>query len=529
MESNEIIQSVFASSTFSTLDWCIVIGYVSLSIFIGLFASRFIKGVSDYMVAGRNLGTALSVATMTGTEMGLITVMYSAQKGFTGGFAAFHIAVIACIVTFIVGASGFIVVPLRQTRVMTIPEYYEKRFGRRTRILGGILLAFGGILNMGLFLKVGSQFVVGVTGIDPSGGLLPIVMITLIVLILFYTILGGMVSVVLADYIQFTVLSMGLLLVVFLSLKTFGWDTMVEVVMQHKGESGFDPTAKGSGFGPAYMSWQAVLGLVSCAIWPTAVTRALSARNTKVVKRQYMFSSLSFLIRFMIPYFLGIAAFVFIMTTGGVFQEAFNPTNGTKALDNLYAMPIFLANILPAGLLGLVSAAMIAAFMSTHDSYLLCWSSVIVLDIVNPLRQKKPLGDKGKVFLTRMVMILIGIYIVVWGLWYEGSDDIWEYMGITGAIYSTGAISVLGFGLYWKRASSTGAILALISGFSAILGLSRVRDLLNYQYIENLLGFELTAPVMGLSALGLSLLAMIFGSLIWPDKNQTELPLKETK
>ena len=47
------------------------------------------------------------------------------------------------------------------------------RFGRRTRILGGTLLAFGGILNMGLFLKVGSQFVVGVTGIDPTGGLLP--------------------------------------------------------------------------------------------------------------------------------------------------------------------------------------------------------------------------------------------------------------------------------------------------------------------------------------------------------------------
>ncbi len=509
--------SVFSGGHFSLIDWLIVIGYVSISIFIGLFARRFISGVADYVVAGRHLGTALSVATMTGTEMGLITVMYSAQKGFTGGFASFHIAVIACIVTFLVGLTGFIVVPLRRTKAMTIPEYYEMRFGRPARILGGILLAFGGILNMGLFLKVGSQFIIGVTGIDPSGGLLVVVMTTLIALVLFYTILGGMVSVVLADYVQFTVLSMGLLLVVFLILNTYGWSEMVEIVKQHKGPSGFDPTIKGSGFGPAYMSWQGVLALVSCAIWPTAVTRALAGRNTKVVKRQYMFSSISFLIRFLIPYFLGVSAFVFVMTTGGIFQEAFFPTGNAEALDNLYAMPIFLSHVLPTGFLGLVTAAMIAAFMSTHDSYLLCWSSVIVLDIVNPLRQGKPLTDKGKVFLTRLIIVLIGIYILLWGLWYEGSDDIWEYMGITGAIYSTGAISVLSFGLYWKRASSTGAILALLAGFSAIFGLSKIRELLHYEAIEHIIGFELNAPVMGLFALTLSILAMIVGSLIWPD------------
>ena len=529
MESNELIQSVFSGGNFSSLDWCIVVGYMSLLVFVGLIANRFISGIASYVVAGRGLGTALSVATMTGTELGLITVMYSAQKGFTGGFAAFHIAVIACIVTFLVGLTGFIVVPLRETKVMTIPEYYEIRFGRRTRILGGVLLAFGGILNMGLFLKIGSQFIIGVTGIDPSGGLLALVMISLITLVLFYTILGGMVSVVLADYVQFTVLSIGLLLLVYLTLSTFSWTEMVEVVRQHKGEAGFDPTIKGSGFGPAYMSWQVVLGFGSCAIWPTAVARALAGKNSQVVKRQYMFSSISFLIRFLIPYFLGIAGFVFVMKAGGVFREAFFPVGDMEPLDNLYAMPIFLSHVLPTGLLGLVTAAMIAAFMSTHDSYLLCWSSVIVLDIVNPLREGRPLTERGKVFLTRFVMVLIGIYILVWGLWYEGSDDIWEYMGITGAIYTTGAMSLLGFGLYWKRASSTGAVLALLSGFSAIFGLGKVRTLLNYDALERVIGIELTAPVMGLFTLTLSLSAMFVGSLIWPDEPRAGEAAMEVK
>ena len=81
--------------------------------------------MADFIGANRKIGLYLGVASMAGTEMGLITIMYSAQKGFTGGFAAFHIAVVAGIVTFLVGISGFIVVPLRKLKVLTIPEFYE--------------------------------------------------------------------------------------------------------------------------------------------------------------------------------------------------------------------------------------------------------------------------------------------------------------------------------------------------------------------------------------------------------------------
>ncbi len=500
-------------SHFSTLDWAIVVAYVALSVVIGLIANRFIGGIADYIVAGRSLGTALSIATMTGTELGLITVMYSAQKGFTGGFAAFHIAALAGIVALFVGLTGFIVVRLRATRAMTIPEYYGIRFGRRTRILGGILLAFGGILNMGLFLKIGAMFIVGITGLDPQGGVLFAVMLSLIVLVLFYTIMGGMVSVVITDYIQFVVLSLGMLLMVILTLGRFGWDQMVTVVHAQMGDAGFNPTVEGSGFGPDYMAWMVVAGLVNCAIWPTAVTRALACRDTGVVRRQYIFSSLSFLIRNLIPYFVGIGAFVFIITSGGALREAFLPETGDPTVNNLYAMPVFLSHLLPMGVLGIITAAMIAAFMSTHDSYLLCWSSVITLDIIAPLRQRKPLTERGKIFLTRTIMVLIGIYIVYWGLFYESEkDDIWDYMAITGAIYFTGAISLLIFGLYWKRASSTGAVLALLAGFSAILGLGPIRT-----WADTLVSWDLSSAQVGLFTLALSIGAMVLGSLLAPD------------
>ena len=157
---------VLQQTNFSVIDWIIIIAYPMISLVIGLVVRRYVKDMNDFVCAGRGLGVCLGVATMTGTELGLITVMYSAQKGFTGGFAAFHIAVAAGITTFIIGSTGFIVYRLREMQVMTIPEFYERRFGRKTRILGGLMMALGGILNMGLFLKVGSMFLVGITGLS---------------------------------------------------------------------------------------------------------------------------------------------------------------------------------------------------------------------------------------------------------------------------------------------------------------------------------------------------------------------------
>ena len=166
---NPDIAAAVSQTNFTAVDWGIVAIYLSISFFIGLFVRKYVRDMADYIGAGRAIGACLGIATMTGTEMGLITVMYSAQTGFTGGFAAFHIALIAGIVTFLVGVSGFIVARLRELEVLTIPEFYEKRFDKKTRVLGGILLALAGILNMGLFLKVGSMFIVGITGMSAEG------------------------------------------------------------------------------------------------------------------------------------------------------------------------------------------------------------------------------------------------------------------------------------------------------------------------------------------------------------------------
>ena len=465
-----------SQTNFTTIDWVIVVVYLLLSVGIAFFVKRYAGNMTNFVSAGRAVGTWLGIATLTGTEMGLITVMYSAQKGFTSGFAAFHIGVIAGIVAFLIGVTGFIVVRLREHEVLTIPEYYEKRFGRRTRILGGIMLAFGGLLNMGLFLKVGAMFIVGITGMVPDSVAVNTVMVVLLAFVLVYTVIGGMISVVITDYIQFVILSVGILVTGWLAIDFVGWDNLFKTVRTYKGEAGFNPVAAESGFGWEYVGWMFFLGIVNCALWPTAVARALAMESTTALKRQYTWSSISFAIRMIIPNLLGICAFVFVMNKAPDLQAVFFPEEAdAKAVDNLYAMPIFLGRILPAGLIGLITAAMIAAFMSTHDGYLLCWSSVITQDIIAPLFKER-LDNPTRIKITRILIVLIGLYILYWGLFYTGEEDIWDYMAVTGAIYFTGAFSLLFGGLYWHRASSTGAVLALMAGITAVIGLGPVQQ-----------------------------------------------------
>jgi len=496
-------------TNFSVLDWCIVIGYLLIVVAVGVYIKRYISSVTDFIVAGRALKTFLVIATMIGTELGLVTVMYSAQKGFTGGFAAFHIALAAAIVTLVVGLTGFIVVPLRRMKVMTIPEFYEKRFGRGVRILGGTILAFSGILNMGMFLKAGSLFVMGITGMT-SEVELKIIMTILLGMVLLYTTLGGMVSVVILDYNQFVVLSFSLLAASILSIKYLGWNNIIDTVSRLQGEAGFNPF-HGEGFGTSYVVWMFFLGLVSCAVWQTAVIRACAAESTRIVKRIYTLGSIGFLIHFLIPYFFGICALVYVVQNDSL-RSIFLPVGApATAQTTLLAMPVFLSQILPAGFIGIVSAGMLAAFMSTHDSYLLCWSSVLTQDVVAPWF-KKGLSSKARLLLARIFILAIGIFILVWGLWYPLGQDLWDYMAISGAIYFTGAIALLVFGLYWKRASKVGAYLALVCGFCSIVGLKPV---------QSLLGIEVSSATVGLTVIAVAMVLMVAGSLVFPDSGSS--------
>ena len=481
----------------SSIDILIIISYLLIIFSFGIFLRGRVTSFSSFMIADQKLPLSLGVTSMLGTELGLITVMYNAQTGAIQYFSAFHIGLFGLLVTLTVGLSGFVVKKLRDMNIKSIPEFYANRFSTRTRIIGALLLVVGGMLNMGIFLNICAKFIQAIFGFEANDSTLKIIMILLLFIVLIYTMTGGMLSVIITDYFQFIILSIGLLFCVFYSIMNLGWTNIFNSIEQIS-DNPYNPfLSKGT----SYVFWQIILAFVSAVVWPTAITRALAMDSSETVQKQYIWSSISFLIRFMIPSFIGICALIYYKQ------------RGIENIDTLMLMPLFLSEILPAGLLGLVTAGMLSAFMSTHDSYLLCWSTIITNDIIEPMYGKQ-LSSNLKIKITRFIILLLGFYILYWGLFYKGTDSVWSYLGITGAIYFSGAIIVLIAGLYWEKASEMGAILALLGGLSALMGLEPIR---------NYFSINLQAEQIGLLSLIFTSFMMIFGSLFFPNKKIGEI------
>ena len=291
---------------------------------------------------------------------------------------------------------------------MTIPELFEKRFGKFVRWLAGVVIVLGGLLNMGVFLRVGGQFLVVCCGLNLQ--YLEIAMTVLLLGVAVYTIMGGMLSVLVTDFLQFIVMSVGLLVVSFLVLSYVGWDRMVDTVQTHYGEGGFNPfVAKDLGW--AFVLSNLFTNTASVLTWQTCIARLLAAKDSNTGRKVYTGTAFFFVCRWIIPGLWGIAALA--MIEPAVVEKIglqFGEKDGT-----LFAMPFFLAQIVPAGMMGVLVAAMLAADMSTDSSYMLTWGSVIYNDILAPFRRTRWSEKKG-ILWNRCIVALIGMFLLFWGL-----------------------------------------------------------------------------------------------------------------
>lgn len=484
------------------IDGSIVGVYLLATLIAGVMVRRYVGKVEDYLVAGREMDVYLGIASLAATEFGIVTCMYTAQAGYTKGFVGAVPGILQAVAMLVIGLTGFCIKPLRLSGVMTIPELFQRQFGPRIRWAAGLVIILGGLLNMGLYLRIGGEFLSAVVGFDP--GWLEWVMTALLVLVLVYTVLGGMLSVLVTDYLQFVVMSVGLLVVTYLVFADVGWSRLVETVETHHGAGGFDPLAA-SGPGWSFLLFQSCLQLAATITWQPVIARLLSAKDERTGRRMYVRTSAFFAARFVIPGLWGIAALAMLTPV----DLAGLPPG---ADPSLHAMPIYLARLVPVGLMGLLVAAMLAADMSTDSSYMLTWGSVIYNDLCAPFR-KGPWSEKRGLFWNRTIVVLIGIFLLFFGLWFPLKGDLWTYFSVTGTIYLSSVSVLLVSCCYWKRANDWGAAAAIFFGAAF-----PVATLL-LPYLDPEKSFVLTRlgdHWNGFLAYVLAAVGMIVGSLLKP-------------
>lgn len=468
---------------FGALDTTIVLVYLAGTLAIGLAAKRLLGNISDFLVAGRGLGLFLGIATLAATETGTVTFMYYAQLGFQTGFAAFITGLISGLVMIGVGWTGFIIHRFRTLELMTVPEYFERKYSRGLRVLTGVLVATGGILNMGMFLRVEGSFLVILTGIPFQ--YLKLAMTAILLIELLYTVVGGMLSIVITDFIQYVALSVGTIIVTIYCVWHVGWGSMVHAVSAQMGTQGFSPLSNPT-YGWGYIVWQVILWTAVNTCWQTTAMRTMSMKSPELSKKVFGWTGLIFLGRGMLPMLWGIAALAVL---------------GPHA-DSMNAMPTLLAHLLGPGVKGLVVAGMLAATMSVNSSYLLGWSSIISQDIIGPLRRGKgqaELSSKTQIRINRIANVFVSVFILWWSLWYTLSGPLYLYLNLTATIFLSGTFAAVIAGLYWKRANLTGGYAAMIAGAAGTVG---------YFFLN------LPATYSGFAAFGLAAVAMVAGTLL---------------
>jgi SSS family solute:Na+ symporter len=480
------------SMNFQILDWIILLLYLGASLFIGIRARRYVENMEGYFVAGRRVKVALGSATLIATEIGVVTFMYFGELGYVTGLSCFVLGLIGFLGYFVIGKTGFIVSGLRRLRVITIPEFYELRYGRNVRLLGGILLFLGGVLNMGVFLKMDGIFLTETMGFSPD--ILYIVMTVMLLIVISYTVFGGMFSVIITDFMQFVILTFGMFIATIFVLMRVNIGEIATTVGKQFGEAGVNPIVNPR-FGWMFLIWMLIGSVAISALNQPAVSKSFASESPVVARKVFLYTGITLAGRYMIPMFWGVAALA-------VFGPTLNPTT---------AMPKLLGEVVPSGLLGLMIAGMLAASMSTYSAYLLAWSSVATRDIIAPLSRRE-LSERTTILLSRIISTLIGIFILIFGLYYQLPATAFQYIAITGAMYAAGAFGCVAFGLYWKRANIVGAYCSLAFG-----AVAPIAFLILDQFKSSLpdsISFLVDVNISGFLSFLLAASGMILGSLV---------------
>jgi len=176
----------------------------------------------------------------------------------------------------------------------------------------------------------------------------------------------------------------------------------------------------------------------------------------------------------------------------------------------MVAMPWMVASLIPTGWLGLVMAGMLAASVSTYAGYFLGWSAVISQDVVSPLLGRE-LSEQGKLRLTRVTIVGLTAFIMVWSLVYEVPGPAYFYLQVTANLFMAPTLLAIVLGLYWRRASALGAYACFILGAAASLA-----------YL--LPGTPLSVGAAGNLSWGLALLGLVAGSLLRPGRAEAAAP-----
>lgn len=433
------------------LDISIIILYLVGIIALGLWYSRKTRGTSvGYFLAGKSLTWGVIGASLFASNISTVHLVGLAESGFIDGivwgnfewFSAFELLLLA-----------FLFVPFYlRTKIATLPEFLEKRYDQRSRII----LAVFSILAA-LFMHIGVSFYAGAVVFEKIFGLDIVVSILIIATATgIYTIIGGLTSVVVTETVQTAILILGALTITLLAIGQLpeagihSYASFKEAADPDRLKAiSFNSQTKGFTF------FDMLFGHLVLGIWywctdQTIVQRVLGARSEKQAKLGAIFAGFLKILPVFIMVVPGILAFV-------LFRDIIG--ENTKSV-----LPVMIMNLLPTGLRGLMIAALLAAVMSSVAAAVNSSSTLIAYDVFGRIRPN--MTDTTKVRIGRVTGATVLVLAVLWSPFLGNLGGIFELINQMFSIFAPSIVAVFLWGVLSRKGTANAAFWTLLLGSS---------------------------------------------------------------
>jgi SSS family solute:Na+ symporter len=453
----------------STFDWTIIGFYFFILLSIVFYASRNQKTSTDYFLAGRNVGFFAIGASIFASNIGSEHIVGLAGQGASTGLAMAHYELHAWIVVLL----AWVFVPFYyQSKVFTMPEFLEKRFGKEPRWILSIVSLIAYVLTkVSVTVYAGAlvfETLLPDTFGSPENGFW-IGAISTVTLTGIYTVAGGLRAVLFTDSLQAIILIVGSFAITYFGLeKLGGFDELQLFASQNVAQYALWRPLSDPDF-----PWLGILiasPIVGIWYWCTdqyIVQRTLAAKDLKSARRGALwgaFLKVWPVLIFLIPGLIGAALFekgLLIISTGD---------NGKILGDHVF--PAMVATLLPEGLRGLVVAGILAALMSSLSSLFNSTATLFTFDVYKKLRpfaSDKKLIQVGRIA-TLIVVILGLLWIPIMPLISKGG--LYQYLQSVQSYLAPPITAVFLLGLFNQRINNKGATWGLSLGF--LLGMLKL-------------------------------------------------------
>jgi len=446
----EILAGKISSTpSFGTLNYFILILYLLLLVGMGVVLSKNQNSTEDFFKAGNRIPWWAAGISIFGTQLSAITFMAIPAKTFATDWLYFFLMMtIIMVMPFII---RYFLPFYRRFNLTTAYEYLELRFNLITRLIGSSMYIFLQIGRLGIVLLLPSLALSVVTGIDVYTCILSMGILSIL-----YTVLGGIEAVIWTDVIQVFVLLGGALLSLALLYFNLDNDAIVTHITEFNKTRIFDFTLSFSN--PTL--WVVLLGgfasnIVQYGSDQTVIQRYLTTKDEASAAKSIRTGAWMALPSTLIFFALGTLLFVF-------YKE--NPVELSPILEKTDAIfPWYIINTLPNGVSGLLIAAIFAASMSSLDSSMNSVATVITTDFIRRLKPLK--SEKAYLKTARIITVIIGLLgtslallMATWGI-----SSLWDQFNMIIGLFAGGLGGIFVLGIFSKKTNGTGAIIGLIA------------------------------------------------------------------